>query len=126
MSQKVLEMDTLLVVLTSSGRALCDVMLGAVQGNAQLVPHLDEACLHVDSLISKGVCRGAHAALTSVGSYYGDNDFDAVSQGCVSGRSKSDILAIGSFTARGAEVLASKMSTASIHHSTSLLVYESF
>ena len=29
MSQKVLEMDTLLVALTSSGRVLCDVVLDA-------------------------------------------------------------------------------------------------
>jgi hypothetical protein len=31
-SQKVLEMDTQLAELTSSGRALCDIVLGAGQG----------------------------------------------------------------------------------------------
>ena len=40
--------------------------------------HLDEAHLHVDSLISKGVRRGALATLTSVGSHYGGVDFDVV------------------------------------------------
>jgi hypothetical protein len=42
------------------------------------VPRLDEAHLHVDSLISDGVHHVAHAALTSVALYYGDIDFDVV------------------------------------------------
>ena len=45
------------------------------------MPRLDEAHLHMDSLISEGVRRGANAALTSVGSYYGDVNFDAVGRG---------------------------------------------
>jgi hypothetical protein len=77
--------------------------------NAQLLPRLDEAHLHVDSLIFEGVRHGAHAALTSVGSHYGNIDFEAIGQGCASRRSESDILAIGSSTAQGAKVLASKV-----------------
>ena len=88
-----------LMVLTSSGQALCDVMLGVGRGSAQLAPRLDEARLQVDSLISKGVHRDALAALTSVGSHYGGVDFDVVGRGCALGRSESDILAIGSTTA---------------------------
>ena len=71
-------MDNLLAVLTSSGWALYDIMLCADRGNAQLVPCLNEAHLHVDSLISKEVCCGAHTALTSVGSHYSGSDFHAV------------------------------------------------
>jgi hypothetical protein len=63
------------------------------------VPHLDEAHLQVDSLISKGVHYGAHVALTSVGSHYGSINFDAVGQEYASGRSKGDVLAIGNATA---------------------------
>ena len=107
-------MDTLLVALTSSGRALCDVVLGAGRGNAQLVPHLDEAHHHMDSLISKGVRCGAHAALTSVGSHFGNIDFDAIGRGCAPGRSESDILAIASSAARGAKVLRSKVLAATV------------
>ena len=71
-------MDTRLAELTSSGQALYDVTLGAGQGSAQLTPRLDEARLHMDSLISKGVCHGALTALTLVCSHYGRIDFDAV------------------------------------------------
>ena len=70
------------------------------------MPHLDKARLHVDSLIFNGVCRGAHTALTSVGSHYGDINFDAIGRGCAPGRFERDILAIGSSATRGAEVLA--------------------
>ena len=97
-----LEMDNQLAALTCSGWALYDIMLYADRGNAHLVPCLNEAHLHVDSLISKEVRRGAHTALTSVGSHYGGGDFDAVGRGCAPGRSKSDILAIGSAAAQGA------------------------
>jgi hypothetical protein len=69
----------------------------------------------VDSLVSEGVCCGAHAALTSVGSHYGGIDFDVVGRGYAPGKSKNDVLAIGSTTARSVEVLASKMLAASIH-----------
>ena len=68
----------------------------------------------MDSLISEGVHCGAHAILTSVGSHYGDIDFEAVGRGYVSGRSESDVLDIGSATAWSVEILASKMSAASI------------
>jgi hypothetical protein len=61
-----LEVDNWLAALTSSGQALCDAVLGVGRGSAQLSLHLDEACLHVDSLISKGVCHGTHATLWGV------------------------------------------------------------
>jgi hypothetical protein len=66
-SQRMLEMDDQLAALIASGWALYDIVLGASRGSAQLVPHLDEAHLQVDSLIFKGVHYGAHATLTSVG-----------------------------------------------------------
>jgi hypothetical protein len=69
MNQRMLEVDNQLATLTASGRALCDVVLGAGRGSAQLSLHLDEARLHVDSLISAGVCHGAHAAFVSVRSH---------------------------------------------------------
>ena len=69
----------------------------------------------MDSLISEGVHRGAHVALTSVGSHYGGVDFDAIGRGCASGRSESDILAIGSVAARGAEAIASRVPAATVH-----------
>ena len=68
----------------------------------------------MDSLISEGVHCGAHAILTSVGSHYGDIDFEAVERGYASGKLESDVLDICSATARSAEILASKMSVASI------------
>jgi len=71
-------MDTRLVELTSPGWALCDIVLSAGQGNAQLMPHLDEARLHVDSLIFEGVHRGAQAALTSVVSHYNGVNLEAI------------------------------------------------
>jgi 5,10-methylene-tetrahydrofolate dehydrogenase/methenyl tetrahydrofolate cyclohydrolase len=86
------------------------------QVNAQLAPRLDEARLHVDSLISEGVHHGVLAVLTSIGSHYDGTDFDVVGRGCVLGRFESDILAIGNATAQGVEVLTSKISAASIHH----------
>ena len=103
------------MALTATGWAFCDVVLGANRGSTQLVPHLGEACFQVDSLIFEGVHCGAHAALTSIGSHYGDVDFDAVGRGYASRKSKNDVLAIGSAAAQGAEVLTSKMSTTSIH-----------
>ena len=69
----------------------------------------------MDSLISEGGNRGAHAALMSVGSHYGDIDFDAIGRGCAPGRFERDILAIGSSAARGAEVLTNKVSAATVH-----------
>ena len=75
---------------------------------------LDEARLQVDPLISEGIHCDIHAALTLVGSHYGGINFDAVGRGYVPGKSESDVLAIGSGTARGMEVLASKMSATSI------------
>ena len=44
-NQKVLEMSDQLAALTILGRVLCDVVLGAGRGNAQLALHLDEARL---------------------------------------------------------------------------------
>lgn len=78
MNQKVLEMNDQLAALTTSGRALCDVVLGTGRGNAQLALHLDNACLQVDPLIFEGARCGAHATLTLVGSHYGGVNFDAV------------------------------------------------
>jgi len=73
------------------------------------VPHLDKAHFQVDSLIFEGVCCGAHAALTLVSSHYGGINFDAIVQGYASGKFECVILALGSATTRGAEVLAGKM-----------------
>jgi hypothetical protein len=84
-------------------------------GNALLVPCLDEARLHMDSLISEGDRHGAHATLMLVGSHYGGIDFDVVGEGCGPGRSESDILTIGSFAARGAEVLTCKVPATTVH-----------
>ena len=53
-------------------------MLGASRGNAKLVFRLDEVCLQVDPLISKGIHCGVHAALTLVGLHYDSIDFDVV------------------------------------------------
>ena len=103
-----------MAALTASSWALCDVVLGAGRGSAQLAHHLDEARFQVDSLISKGVRYGAHAALMSVGLHYDGVNFDAVGRGYAPGKSESDVLAIGNATARGAEVLASKMLATSI------------
>ena len=68
----------------------------------------------MDSLILEGVHCGSHTTSTSVGSHYGGVDFNAVGCGYASGKSESDTLAIGSATARGTEVLVSKMVVASI------------
>ena len=85
--------------LTASSRALYDVVLGTSRGSAQLAHRLDEAYFQVDSLISEGICCGAHVALTSVSSHYGGVDFDAIGRGYASGKLESDVLAIGSATA---------------------------
>ena len=90
-------------------------MLSADRGSAQLSLHLDEAHLHVDSLISKGFHRGTLAALTSVGSHYNGVDFDVVGQGHAPRRSEREVLTIKSVAAQGVEALASKMSGVSIH-----------
>ena len=82
-------MDNQLAALTASRRALCEVVLSTSQGSAQLSLRLDEARLHVDSLISEGVLHGAHAALTSVGSHYSGVDFEVVGRGRTPGRSKT-------------------------------------
>jgi hypothetical protein len=71
-------------------------MLGAGQGSAQLAHHLDEAHFQVDSLIFEGFCYGAHTALTLVGSHCGGVDFNTVGRGYALGKSKSDVLTIGS------------------------------
>lgn len=91
-------------------------MLSEGHGNAQLVPCLDEASLQVRPLISKGVCWGAHATLTLVGSHYGGVYFDAIRHRYALGKFEHDILTIGSVAAQGAEVLMSKMSATSICH----------
>ena len=91
-------------------------MLGIGQGDAQLALRLNEAHLLVDPLIAEGIHYGKHAALTSVGSHYGGIDFDAVGRGYMSGKSDSDVLAIGSAAAHGAKALASKLLAAYICH----------
>ena len=69
-------MDNQLAALTASRRALCEVVLSTGQGSAQLSLRLDEARLHVDSLIFEGLHRGALPALTSVGLHYNGVDFE--------------------------------------------------
>ena len=69
----------------------------------------------MDPLISEGVRCGMHVTLMSVGSHYDGVNFDAVGWGYALWKSDSDILAIGSAAARGAEVLAGKMLVTSIH-----------
>lgn len=59
-----------LVTLTASGRALCDIVLGANRSDTQLTLRLDEARLQVDLLIFEGISSGVLADLTSVGSHY--------------------------------------------------------
>lgn len=115
-NQKALEMGDQLAMLTAFGRALCNVMLGTGRGDSQLALHLDKAYLQVDPLIFKGVHCSIHAALMLVSSHYGGINFDAIRRGYASGKSNSDILIIGSATAHGAEVLASKVSAAYIRH----------
>jgi hypothetical protein len=84
------------------------------------VSRLDEARFQVDSLISEGVHYGTLVALTSVSLHYGGINFDANGLGYVPRKSESNILAIGSATTQGTEVLASKMLAASIR-----LLYQS-
>ena len=78
------------------------------------MPRLDKACLQVDLLISEGVRYGAHATLTSIGSHYGGVNFDAIRRACAPGRSESNILAIGSAAAQGAEAIASRVSATTV------------
>lgn len=91
-------------------------MLGGGRGSAQLSLHLDEACLHVDSLISKGVRHGAHAALVLIGSHYGGVDFEVIGRGHAPRRFEGSILAIESAASLGMEALAGRVSAASVHH----------
>ena len=65
-------------------------------------------------MVSAGVCSGVLAALTSVGSNYEGIDYDAVGQGYSSRKSDAEILAINNSAAGGAEVLASKVSAATV------------
>ena len=85
------------------------------------VNSLDEARLHVDSLISKGFCHGPLVTMTSVGSHYNGVDFEVIGRGHAPGRSESEVLAIESAAAQGAEALVSKMSGVGIrcHHQSS-------
>ena len=89
-------------------------MLGTGRGSAQLSLRLDEAHLHVDSLIFEGAHRGAHAALVSIGSHYDGVDFIVIRRWRTLGRSKGDIRAIESAAAPGAEARASRVSAASV------------
>ena len=68
----------------------------------------------MDSLISEGFCCGTLAALTSVDLHYNGVNFEVIGRGYALGRSESEVLAIESAAAQGAEALASKMSGASI------------
>ena len=88
---------------------MCDVMLGADQGSAQLALHLDEARHWVDPLVSTGVRSGVLMALMTVGSHYEGIDYDAMGQGYSSRKSDAEILAIGYSVARGVGVLTSKV-----------------
>ena len=90
-------------------------MLGTGSGNAQLSLHLDKARHHVDSLISEGARRGAHAALVSVGSHYCGVDFKIIGRGHAPGRSEGDILAIESAATPGVEAFASRVSATGVH-----------
>ena len=90
-------------------------MLGADRGSAQLSLHLNEARLHVNSMISKGARRGAHVALVLVGSHYGGVDFEIIGRGRALRRSEGDILAIESAAALSAEALASRVLATSVH-----------
>jgi hypothetical protein len=69
----------------------------------------------VDPLFSIGVRSGVLAALTSVSSHYEGIDYDTVGQGYSSRKFDTEILAIGNSAARGAEILASKVSATSVH-----------
>jgi hypothetical protein len=89
-------------------------VLDTGQGSAQLSLRLDEAHLHVDYLISEGVCHGAHAAFVLVGSHYGGVDFKIIGRGHALGRSKGDILTIKSATALGIEALTSRVLAVSV------------
>ena len=112
--QRAQEVTTELMVLTSSGQAMCDVVLGASQGCAQLALRLDEARYRVDPLVSTGVRSGVLMALMTVGSHYEGIDYDAMGQGYSSRKSDAEILAIGNSVTRGAEVLASKVPAATV------------
>ena len=62
----------------------------------------------MDTLISEGIHCGLHTALMLVSLHYGGINFDTIGRGYASGKSDSDILAIDSAVARGAEVLVGK------------------
>ena len=85
-------MDNQLATLTTFGRALCEVVLGDGRGSALLPLRLDEAHLHVDSLISEGLCCGALAALTSVSSPYNSVDFEVIGRGHALGGARAMFL----------------------------------
>jgi hypothetical protein len=113
--QRAQEVVAELVALTTSKRAMCDVMLGIDGADTQLVLHIDEARLRADLLlISEGICSGVHTALTSIFSHYGGIDYDALGQGYSLGKSDNEILAINNFVARGAEVIVSKVSATTV------------
>ena len=113
-NQRMLEIDNQLAVLTTSGQALYEVMLGAGRGSALLPLRLDEARLHVDSLIFEGFHHGALAALTWVGLHYNSVDFEVIGGGHALRRSESEVLTIESAAAQGMNALANKMSGVSI------------
>lgn len=69
----------------------------------------------MDLLVSEEVHSGVLAALTSVSSHYDGMDVDAMGQGYSSRKSDVEILAIGNFTARDVEVLASKVPATTVH-----------
>ena len=73
------------------------------------VNSLNEARLHVDSLISEGFHCGTLAALTSVGSHYNSVNFEVVGRWHALGRFESEVLAIESAATQGTNALASKM-----------------
>ena len=69
----------------------------------------------MDLLISEGIHSGVLVALMSVGSLYDGVDYDAMGQGYLLRKSDARILAIGNFVACCAEILASKVSAATVH-----------
>ena len=68
----------------------------------------------MDPLVFAGVRSGVLAALMLVSSYYEGIDYDTVGQGYSSKKSDAEILAIGNSAARGVEVLAIKVSAATV------------
>jgi hypothetical protein len=100
---------------------MCDVVLDAGGGNAQLALRLDEAHHRVDLLIFEGIHSIVLAALMLIGSHYDGMDYNAVGQGYSSRKSDAEIFAISNSGARGAKVLVSKVPTATVclHFQTS-------